>query len=158
MSTSEECTQLSQGLQNSIDTTEQDSILSKDEEQIPNIQNDVSITDNGDSSFIHSASPTEIATAQQSDTLNSTLSFHGSSLHKNSIGSLDTTPDTHTIDLPPSSPDALSQDSQNIEENGKDIEVRIQLLSILFIYFNFCYYYYLFRSLLIRSILSPALL
>ena len=120
MSTSEECSQLYQGLLNSVETIEQDSILSKEEEQIPN---NLVVSDNVNSPFIDPVSANEIVTTQQSDTLNSTISFQESNLHNNSRASLDTTPDAHTIDLPPSSPDTLSQDSQSIEENGRDIEV-----------------------------------
>ena len=123
MSTSEDCSQLSQGLQNSNEPIEQDSILSKDDEQLLNNQSNVIDSDNVNSSFVDAGSPNEIVTARQSDTLDSTASFQDSHFLNNNHATLDTTPDVHTIDLPPSSPDTLSQDSHNPEENGKHNEL-----------------------------------
>ncbi|KAI6652765.1 DNA polymerase theta-like [Oopsacas minuta] len=118
MSTSENCSQLSQTLPKSNGTQTQEKILSKDGELIQNANNFVDDLDNENSPF-DNASQNEMSVTQQSDLLNSNFSFQSSSLPNNSLTSVDMTHDAHTIDLPPSSPDTLSQDSQ---ENDKDIE------------------------------------
>ena len=118
MSTSEDCSQLPQTPPNHT----HDDSFSKDCDQTKDAQN---IDSDLEISNLDSISQNEMNIIEQDDLINSNISFY--SLPNYSHTSLDTTPDAHTLDLPPSSPDPMSQDSQNPDENSKDIEVPYKL-------------------------------
>ena len=127
MSTSEDCSQLPHSPPNHT----RDDSNSKDGDQTNDVQN---IDSDLEFSNIDNISQNEMSITEQTELINSNVSFF--SLPNYSHTSLDTTPDAHTLDLPPSSPDPMSQDSQNPDENGKDIEVSPKLyLCIHEVYF-----------------------
>lgn len=118
MSTSEDCSQLPQTPPNQT----QDDSYSKHGDQTNNAQ---SIDSNLSLSNTDNTSQIELNITQQTDLINSNISF--CSLPNYSHTSLDTTPDAHTLDLPPSSPDPMSQDGHILDENGREIEVQSEL-------------------------------